>query len=179
MFKALGRADEDRLAVSRNHGPWELEGAALILRDGTRVELPDDLLPVVAPASDTARAARASAAARHRGDTWMYIGIGALVTSLAAIAAVELGDADIGVPDEYLLGGAALATGIPFLAARHERHEEMQLRVQAFSTYTRDLGLRLDVCAHGLELIACESPVTPNAPGMVAPTAPGVEPPSP
>jgi hypothetical protein len=178
MFKALERADEETLRVSRNHGPWELEGARLVLADGTKVELPEDLLPVVAPESDTARAARASAATGHRANTWMYIGFGALAASLATIGAVELGGADIGVSDDWLFVGAAVATGIPFFAARHERHEEMQLRVQAFSTYTRDLGLRLDVCAHGLEVIACETPVTPNAPGMVPPSVPGTVPPS-
>ena len=104
----------------------------------------------------------------------MYIGYTVAVTSIIGLVTYEAGDPDVAFSDNYLWGAALLATGVPFYIAHHDRHEELQLRMQAFSTYTRDLGIRLDVCAHGLEVIACETPVTPNAPGMVTPGAPGM-----
>jgi len=174
MFKALEPTKQETLTISRNHGPKELAGAGLILANGSEIQLPEDLLPVVAPDSDTARAARASAAAGHRANTWMYIGYTVAVTSIIGLVTYEAGDPDVAFSDNYLWGAALLATGVPFYIAHHDRHEELQLRMQAFSTYTRDLGMRLDVCAHGLEVIACETPVAPNAPGMVAPSAPGM-----
>jgi hypothetical protein len=175
MFKALEPVGHETVEVSQNHGPWHLASTTLILADGTHVVVPQDLLPVVAPDSDTARAARASAAARHRVKTWLYVGIGATIASAVVLGSFVFGGSSP-VPEEYLFPGAALATAVPFYAARHEHQEELQLRMQAFSTYTRDLGMRLDVCAHGLEVIACETPVTPNAPGMVAPSAPSSAP---
>ena len=105
---------------------------------------------------------------------WMYIGYTVAVTSIIGLVTYEAEDPDVAFSDNYLWGAALLATGVPFYIAHHDRHEELQLRMQAFSTYTRDLGIRLDVCAHGLEVIACETPVTPNAPGMVTPGAPGM-----
>jgi hypothetical protein len=172
MFKALEPTKRETLTISRDHGPKQLAGAGLILGNGSEIQLPEDLLPVVAPDSDTARAARASAAAGHRADTWMYIGYAVAVTSVAGLVAYETRDMDRAFSDGYLWGAAFGATAIPLYLAHRDRHEELQLRMQAFSTYTRDLGMRLDVCAHGLEVIACETPVTSNAPGMVAPSAP-------
>jgi hypothetical protein len=172
MFKALEPTKRETLTISQNNGPKELAGAGVILANGSEIQLPEDLLPVVAPDSDTARAARASAAAGHRANTWMYVAYTVAVTSIVGLVTYETRDTDRAFSDDYLWGAALLATGIPFYIAHHDRHEELQLRMQAFSTYTRDLGTRLDVCAHGLEVIACETPVAPNAPGMVAPSAP-------
>ena len=175
MFKALEGTSEETLEVSRNHGPWQLEGARMKLANGTRIELPEDLLPVVAPQSDTARTARASLDAGRRANTWLYISFGVLAASIATVASVESGSVNVNVSDEVLFAGAALATAIPFLVTRHLRAEELDLRLQTFSTYTRDLGLRLDVCAHGLEVVACEAPVAPaplGPPGLTPPGGP-------
>jgi hypothetical protein len=172
MFHALERAGQDTIQISRNNGPYQLAGAQLVLGDGTRIELPEDLLPVVPPDSDTARAARASAAVGHRANTWMYIGFGALAASIVTLVAVQTGSVNIGVPDEYLFGGAALVTALPFFAARQQRQEELQLRMQAFSTYTRDLGIELDVCAHGLEVVPCETPQPLQPPGLAPESQP-------
>lgn len=172
MFKALEATNEETLQVSRNHGPWQLEGARIQLANGTKVELPEDLLPMVPADSDTARNARASADVGHRANTWMYISFGVLAASLATVLSVETGSVNANIPEEYLFGGAALATAIPFLVTRHLRSEELDLRMQSFSTYTRDLGLRLDVCAHGLEVVACEAPVAPSPPGLTPPSGP-------
>ena len=149
-----------------------LVNSTLILGDGTRVNLPEDLLPVVGDSSDTARAARASEAYGHRAETWTYIGLAVLGASVATLIAVETGSVRPSVPDEYMFGGAALVTAIPFYVARHEGHEEMVLRMQAFSTYTRDLGIRLDVCAHGLEVVACETPISTPSPSQAPGAAP-------
>jgi len=154
-----------------------------VLGDGTKVELPEDLLPVVAPDSDTARAARASADAGHRANTWVYIGLGAVAAGVTAILVQDFGGTNLGISDDVLWTGTGLATVIPFLVAKHERSEEMGLRMQAFTTYTRDLGTRLDVCAHGLEVVACDAPLPPpgpsQAPGMMAPPASPARPPTP
>jgi hypothetical protein len=102
----------------------------------------------------------------------MYIGFGALAASIVTLVAVQTGSVNIGVPDEYLFGGAALVTALPFFAARQQRQEELQLRMQAFSTYTRDLGIELDVCAHGLEVVPCETPQPLQPPGLAPESQP-------
>lgn len=172
MFKSLAQTGSETLQVSRNHGPWHVEGARMTLANGTKIELPEDVLPVVPADSDTARAARASAEAGHRGNTWMYVGFGVLAASIVTVASVESGAVHLTISDEYLFAGAALITAVPFLALRHERDQELQLRMQAFSTYTRDLGTRLDVCAHGLQVVPCEEPQAPTPPGLTPPGGP-------
>jgi hypothetical protein len=181
MFKALERQNQEVEQVSVNNGPWQLSSSTLILANGMRIEHADDLLPVVPPDSDTAKAARASATARRRSLGWRLAGYGATIVGVTAFAINANGDG-FDVPDDYMFAGVAIVAAVPFLLSFKEHHDEIALRMQAFSTYTRDLGLRLDVCAHGLEVVACEtvpSPATaPNAPGMGTPSAPGMGTPS-
>jgi hypothetical protein len=188
MFKALERENQEVEQVSVNNGPWQLSSSTLILANGMRVEHADDLLAVVPPDSDTAKAARASAAARRRSLWWKLAGYGAGFAGMATIAINGDGEG-FGVSEEYVLGGAAILTLVPFLLSFKEHHDEIALRMQAFSTYTRDLGVRLDVCAHGLEVVACETvpsayppanapaPYPPaTAPAPSSPPAPSTQP---
>jgi hypothetical protein len=156
MFKALERADQQTVAVSYNNGPWHLHSSTLILANGTHVELPEDLLPVVPPDSETARTARASAATKHRAEVLEAIAYGAAIVGTALILTSADND-QLGVSEDTMFYATAFAAGIPYLVSQYEHREAIALRMQAFSTYTRDLGLRLDVCAHALEVVACET----------------------
>jgi hypothetical protein len=174
MFKALERANQEVEQVSVNNGPWQLKSSTLILANGTRVEHADDLLPVVPPDSDTAKLARASATARHRSIELKAVAYGAAVVGMAVLVSSFNDDVDVAEDhstQDYIFIGTAIAAAVPYLIGLHEQHEEIALRMQAFSTYTRDLGVRLDVCAHGLEVVACET--VPSAyPPANAPNAP-------
>lgn len=177
MFKALERANQEVKQVSVNNGPWQLASSTLILANGTRVELADDLLPLVPPDSDTAKLARASATARHRAIELKAVAYGVAIVGMALLFSSINDDANVAENDhtqDYIFGGTAVAAVIPYLIGMHEQHEEIALRMQAFSTYTRDLGLRLDVCAHGLEVVACETVPSANPPA----TAPAPYPPA-
>jgi hypothetical protein len=152
MFKSLERANQEVRIVSVNKGPWQLSSSTIILANGTRVELPEDLLPLVPPDSDTARAARASETARRRSIALKGVAYGVAVVGMALLFANINDDgnaAEHDHTDDYIFAGTAVAAVIPYLIGMHEHHEEVALRMQAFSTYTRDLGLQLDVCAHG------------------------------
>ena len=41
----------------------------------------------------------------------------------------------------------------------HYHRVELRERKRAFAHYTRDLGDRLNVCAHGLQVVPCDGPV--------------------
>jgi hypothetical protein len=178
MFHRYEPVSGETVSVSYNHGPYQLESSSIVLSDGTRVANADDLLPVVPDDSDTARAARASAAAGHRSRVWAVIDVVTTAASIAVVSAYMSNNADTGGNSNapIILIGALIASGVPLLMARHERHEELQLRIQAFTTFTHDLGMRLDVCAHGLEVVPCDAPQPLQPPGMTpgptAPTAP-------
>jgi hypothetical protein len=59
------------------------------------------------------------------------------------------------------IGVGMMVTGaiLAYPVAKHYAREELELRARAFDVYTRDLGLRLDVCARGMQVVACEAPV--------------------
>ena len=114
--------------------------------------VPQDLLPVVAPDSDTARAARASAAARHRVKTWLYVGIGATIASAVVLGSFVFGGSSP-VPEEYLFPGAALATAVPFYAARHEHQEELQGRYTGGTVFHVYLPERISSAAACRDLV--------------------------
>ena len=59
---------------------------------------------------------------------------------------------------------------------RRWTRQELEWRKRAFDSYPRDLGLLLDVCAHGTKVVPCEDPVDvptePSPPKEPATTKP-------
>lgn len=140
----------------------------LVLADDTEIVAPEDLEPLVGRDSETMNFARESQSARTKNDAvWIATGVGILAGALLSGFVIR---------DEPAFGlspwvGYGLMIGSAILGAGMTRHyvaQELELRKQAFASYPRDLGLMLDVCAHGMKVVACELPVepTPVPPGQ-------------
>ncbi|HEY4176461.1 MAG TPA: hypothetical protein VGM90_06505 [Kofleriaceae bacterium] len=157
-FMANEPTKTDSYFVSYDGGPKELTGQVLVLANRTEVDAPEDLLPLVGPDTATARAARAAVDARRSRLVAIvtYYGLAA-----ATLLSFDRRRDVVGVDHTYVTGGLAVGALLGYLVERHYRYEENQQRAVAFSAYTRDLGDRLNVCAHGLQVIACEVPLPP------------------
>jgi hypothetical protein len=130
----------------------------LVLADKTEIGYPEDLAPVLDENSETVRVGRQSAALRTRKNVTGTIAT-VLVLGGLALAGIS------GQIDGHIVGqpwlslsmiGTGVVTGVFY---RHYRAEELDLRRKAFATYPRDLGAKLNVCAHGLQVVACEAPL--------------------
>ncbi len=152
-FNAL-RPEQER-TLSRNGEQVE---KWLVLADKTEVDYPEDLSPVLDETSETARVARQSAAMRKRKK---IIGIPATVLVLGGLALAGVSfQTDASVVGQPWTSLTMIGTGVILgLFARHYGQEDLDLRRKAFSTYTRDLGAKLNVCAHGFQVVACEAPM--------------------
>lgn len=145
--------------------------SSIILDDKTEVYLPEDLAPLVGDDSETMRAARASMSARTKsGVAWAASAVLLIGGAVLVFASDE--DA-IGAPPVvgYAAIGGALLGGI---FVRHYNRADIDARRRAFAAYPRDLGARLNVCAHGLQVVACEGPLpAPSVPAALpVPAAP-------
>jgi hypothetical protein len=154
----------------------------LVLGDGTRIHHPEDLIPVVDPASPTARAAAKSAAAseslrrsRSRGSIpWYVAGAGIAAGMVVMFSGVRSDDgggdlilAGTGLMVGSLVGG--LVAGLILEGDAGERHVEARdERVSAFATYNDDLVKRLALCAEGGDVVPCAAPAEAAAPAAAA-----------
>ncbi len=136
---------------------------------------PEDLEPLVGRDSETMQYARRSVVARKRARWWSSATWVALIGG--AIAGIALDESGVGgsLPWGWItFGASAVTASVTYSVARRATREELRWRKQAFVTYTRDLGLRLDVCAHGTQVVPCEADVNaPDAPSPSATAAPG------
>ena len=134
-----------------------------------RIEVvsPEDLEPLVGPDSETMQHARRSITARDKARRWSTVSIAVLLAGFVAGVALERGE-DRSLPWGWITFGAtAVTASITYAVARRAMREELTWRRRAFTTYTRDLGLRLDVCAHGMQVVPCEAAEKPP-PGRTA-----------
>lgn len=157
----------------------------LILGDGTRIHHPEDLIPVVDPASPTARAAAKSAAASesvrrsHSRSVvpWYVAGAGIGVGTVMMFSGVRSDDgsaltlAGTGLMVGSLVGG--LVVGMLLEGDVGARHAEARdERVSAFATYNDDLVKRLALCTEAGAILPCAAPADTEAPAAAAaPTA--------
>jgi hypothetical protein len=156
----------------------------LVLGDGTEIQEPDDLLVVVPPDSETARAAARAARVRSQR-TWLAVG-----TVLGAFAGLAMFTYEgwrshqefaSGNADESTLGSLAyvgLGVGLGSALVGYIGHHYLQGREnahkrRAFASYETDLASRLQICATGLRLVPCE-----GASSELPATPPGETPPS-
>lgn len=139
---------------------WEGPGSFLILEDGTRVETPEDLLPIVEEASPTARATERAEEEERRTLSWSFAagglygaGLAVMLSSLATLpfAAPQpdgsvSGDALTAAIGLVLAGGAiSLAALVPMGLAMQSSARGSLERDTAFLTYDRSLRERLQL----------------------------------
>jgi hypothetical protein len=169
MFMAMKPKEVALLQESTDGGKsWTPVSSSLFLANKTEVVSPEDLIPLVGPDSETARAARRSVRARNRKNLWWGVSaVGAISTLVLVGAFTEEPPIDRG-----LAWSTALIPLVGSVIARDYQRDEIEHRRGAFRHYTRDLGLRLDVCARGTRVVACETPVPAPAPAPAAEPAP-------
>lgn len=129
----------------------------LALGSGEVVTHAEDLVPVVAPESDTAHAARR--AARLEGAAWPWQVAGLVV----GVAGLALGSYALVTDDGAALpllglGLAFTGTGLAAIPTIHDEQRAEAERISAFTHYDADLRRRLDLCADGLRVVACGAP---------------------
>ncbi len=165
-FEQLKPIDETVQRLSVNGGPWQTMNRSLVLANHAEVYAPEDLLPVVGADSETARAAQRSVEARGKQRSWSYVALGAAVGGfMLAGWSFEGGPVSPWIAFPVFLVGPVVAYGF----ARHYGGIELDERRAAFEHYTRDLGDRLNVCAHGTEVVPCDGPPEKaTAPGRTA-----------
>jgi hypothetical protein len=147
---------------------------SLILADQTEVVVPEDLEPVVGTDSETMEYARASKRARDKEDIAFYVGAAVFITG-AILSGFRVGESPPFGLSPWVGIGIMGASLIPLWPVRrYYAREDLRMRSKAFSTYTRDLGMQLNVCAHGMRVVACEAPLDTIDP--FAPPAPKKEP---
>lgn len=128
---------------------------------------PEDLEPLVGPDSETMQHARRSIVARDKAELWSRASMVALLAGFVGGIALSATDSGLGW---YSFAGGAVTSGILYTFQRRAAREELTWRKRAFSTYTRDLGTLLDVCAQGTKVVPCEAPVpSAEAPAEATP----------
>ncbi len=153
----------ERIALYRQ---WRQEGVMeetvnresetkLVLADGIVVSAPEDLIPLLPPDGETARAADHAAGARSRNTIWK---LGMVGTLLPGFAMYEMSSGS-----ERTAGGVLLLSGLAFtvlyfvdyLNGRHQQHVVVE-------HYDDELAARLRVCPRGREVYACEADPGPS-----------------
>jgi hypothetical protein len=161
LFNAKEPAKLATTEISQDRGQtWEEASTSLFLADGTEVVSPEDLAPLVAPNSPTMRAARRSVAARKKHHILYAFTIAAMIGGLALTGAFQ-DEAPLGTPGYVGWLAFLVPPFIGYVGLHHYARAELAERRAAFRYYARDLGDRLNLCARGLQLVACEAPPAP------------------
>jgi hypothetical protein len=187
--RLFARADA-RTALVQNGQVTHVSQDYLILGDGTRVHHPDDLIPVVPAGSPTARHAADGKASVDRARPWLTAAAVSFTGSwlVSPVVGVAVGGEEGIIAGAATFGTLAIATiAFMFTAVAKGREFDGQ-RASAFATYDSDLRARLQLCADGTKVRACEAaplaptaapaavdvaaPPAPPAPATPAPTAP-------
>jgi len=147
----------------------------MYLANGTEVYYPEDLLPVVASDSITARAVRNVHQQRRRSLLYGGIALASAIGIFAIWVSVnnrfqDRGEIDLSTFEErgLLVSGGGLLIG-GFGTMYHQR-QEVKYWGEANENYNTGLAQRLGVCTSGFAVVPCES-VTPP-PAMPPPAMP-------
>lgn len=161
----------------------------VLLADGTTVQMPEDLHPLVDPDSVTAQSAERSQRARsHAGGLLASgliatgVGVGLLFPALSSVGDRASGGSSgddnglLWISVGLGLAGAVLA----LIAGYGPGATASQERVNAFAALDASLRRRLDLCENGLGVVDCATQ-TPAGPVLqpMMPGAPMLPPPSP
>ena len=141
------------------HDTGALRPPELILRDGSTVVDPTDLLAVVPVDSPTARAAHRARAAHSQA---MSLALGGLTIELAGAvwsASALARDLSTNAMQFRREDGLAFATvgvgAVIALASLYYFRIENRERAAAFATYDASLRAHLRLCTNGLAIVAC------------------------
>jgi hypothetical protein len=137
----------------------QLVDSTLHLADKTAIDSPEDLAPLVGDESATMRAARESVSARRKASWLQTIGFATFAVGAFGTGVFTDGPPFGSVTVAFGIMGAGLVT---FVIGRIYARREIAWRKKAFASYARDLGDRLDVCAHGAEVVPCQAPINPS-----------------
>lgn len=128
----------------------------MTLGNGTVIDQPDDLSPLVAPESPTARHIQASELARHHGNQWMIAATSVMASALVIALATDHVDLSSDRTAGVILG-PALAFGLFGYYAGHDDYEtSVKAAGAAYESYTKDLADRLQICVLNMQLVPCE-----------------------
>jgi hypothetical protein len=138
----------------------------MTLGNGTVIDEPDDLSPLVAPESPTAQHIRASDLARHHGNQWMIAATSVVASALVLALATDHTDLFSDRTATVILG-PALAFGLFGTYAGHDDYEtSVRAAGAAYESYTKDLADHLQICVLNMQLVPCEyrvpEPVQPE-----------------
>jgi hypothetical protein len=144
------RPIEYETRTSRRSGYTDV--VSLELNDGTKVRLPEDLLPLVPEKSPAAQAMREARSHRHNNQLLGYGGYGGLLTGII-VALVGAGNGS--KPLGY--GGLGLAVGgaicLPF--ANRQATKANAATARAYEQYDDGLRRKLDLCEEGERVVPC------------------------
>jgi hypothetical protein len=127
----------------------------LRLANGTVVHHVSDLLPVVSPDSESARAIHAARRARTRVKIWTTAVFCAALVTLIAWSYTD----DLRV---FFAGGGAMAIGA--LLVKFDYDEATDLTGRANMSFNDGLAEQLYVCVDGLHVVPCETLPLPGTP---------------
>lgn len=161
----------------------------VMLADGTTVQAPEDLHPLVDPDSVTAQSAERSRHARGvaggllaGGLVATGVGIGLLIPALSSVSdRASSGSAGVDSGLLWTSVGLSIAGAVLALVAGYgPGATASQERVNAFAALDASLRRRLDLCENGLGVVDCATQ-TPAVPALqpLRPGAPMLPPPSP
>jgi hypothetical protein len=173
-FNSLsGRTERTTWTVQTRTGYVSNIEKTMTLGNGTEIEAAEDVLPVVAPDSATARHARAAQTEREHGDRWREVSLGVIAAAVIVAAARSSGNPFEDKTDAAIWG-TALAFGLfSNLAAADSYKHAAKESGFAFESYTKDLADRLQICVLNMQLVPCEyrppAPAAPAAPPAPAP----------
>src|ERR1700761_1850498 len=136
-FNSLaGRTERTTWTIQTNTGYVHTIEKTMTLGNGTEIEAAEDVLPVVAPDSATARHARASQADRVAGDHWRELAWGAVFGALVIAAARSTGNPFEDKWDAAILGGGAMIALFGNFASGDSYKQASKEAGFAFESYT-------------------------------------------
>jgi hypothetical protein len=156
----------------------------LQLADGTRVQYPEDILPVVPKGSPSALAAERSQTKRTTAGTIQGIGFVSAIAGMALVVAPivsrDTGE-DFNTTPLYAGLGMVLAGGILFMVGRSFRSDAADEAATAYETYDAGLREHLGICSSqdpkcrirpGAQAVERKAfPFDPEKPGAAPPPA--------
>lgn len=125
---------------------------SLDLNNGTRVKLPEDLLPLVPADSPAAQSMREARDHRHTNQLLGFGGYGALVGGIIlALAGAGTGSKVLG----YGGLGIAIGGGICLPFANRQADKANAATARAYEQYDDGLRRKLDLCEEGERVVPC------------------------
>src|SRR5262245_59942975 len=165
MFNQLrGDSEETTVTTSCSGGggcSTQVEHT-LYLAEGTPVYHPEDLLPVLPPDSESARAIREAHRLHDRQLQWALGGTASFLVGFIWFFA-RIGS-EASTPELVGMGALALGGLVGAYGAYHFHFMSADEILHAHKTFSAGLAERLNVCVSGMLVVACEAWKSPSPP---------------